>query len=685
MPFHFADLGISYNKNHKSVMKKLFTVMIFLAITNWLPAQDDGSRYCSEGKIKAFNNLSKLSKIAYPGDDNIDVTYYKLDLTVGVNPSSLSGIVTITAKSKLSGLYSIFLDLKNSLAVSSVTVKGTSVKFTQTSDHRLNITLDRYYVYEEEFTLEIKYAGVPVAGSGMISNGSFQFYDSNAKKDIIASLSQPYGARDWWPSKDTPADKVDSSDVWITCSSNFVGVSNGKLVETLTNANNTKTYKWHNSYPIANYLISIAVTNYQTINDQFEYSPGKFFPIVHYVYPEKNDATRKAAVAKTINIMKIYSEKFGDYPFLKEKYGHAEFAWGGGMEHQTVTSMGTYAMNSENTIAHELGHQWFGDKVTCKDWQNIWLNEGFASYTECIYREGAYGISDFNSYVNSFMSQAKTAKGSIYVQDISSESEIFNGARSYKKGAVVLHMLRGIVGDEKFFQILKEYLTEPGLAYNVAATEDFQKVAERVYGESLDYFFKEWIYGENYPKYSIEKIYIKNNDGTYLLNFKLKQNTNTNPAHFKMPFELWIRVKDVVIVRKYFNDQPEQGWLIPLGRELPDEVIFDPDNWILKDVIANTDADDENVPTTFSLSQNYPNPFNPETTIEYSLPKADFVTLKVYDILGQEKITLVNEIQQAGIHNCKLRIENGELTSGTYFYTLKAGEFSETKKMVILK
>jgi len=666
-------------------MKKLLTVMIFLAITNWLPAQDDGSQYCSEGKIEAFNKLSKLGKVAYPGDDNIDVTYYKLNLTVGVNPSSLSGIVTITAKSKLSGLYSIFLDLKNSLAVSSVTVKGTSVKFTQTSDHRLNITLDRYYVYEEEFSLEIKYAGVPVAGSGMISNGSFQFYDSNAKKDIIATLSQPYGARDWWPSKDTPADKVDSSDVWITCSSNFVGVSNGKLVETLTNANNTKTYKWHNSYPIANYLISIAVTNYQTINDQFEYSPGKFFPIVHYVYPEKNDATRKAAVAKTINIMKIYSEKFGDYPFLKEKYGHAEFAWGGGMEHQTVTSMGTGAMNSENTIAHELGHQWFGDKVTCKDWQNIWLNEGFASYTECVYREGAYGISDFNSYVNNFMNQAKTARGSIYVQDISSESEIFNGARSYKKGAVVLHMLRGVVGNDKFFQILKEYNAEPGIAYNVATTEDFQRIAERVYGKSLEYFFEQWIYGENYPKYTVGWSAKQASGDIFDLTFRLRQNMNTEPHFFTMPVQIKITTNKSTIFTTVYNDQQDQSWVIPISGQ-PLTVTMDPENWLLKDIVGYTlITDDETVPARFTLSQNYPNPFNPETTISYSIPKTEFVTLKVYDLLGRETMTLVNRIQQAGTHNCKLRIENNELTSGTYFYTLKAGEFSETKKMIILK
>ena len=286
-------------------------------------------------------------------------------------------------------------------------------------------------------------------------------------------MSEPYGSRAWWPSKDTPADKADSSEVWITADKFFVSVSNGVLIGTVDNPDQTRTYKWKNSYPIANYLISLAMTNYQIYDTPLEYQPGKIMPVTHWVYPEQFSAS-KSNLDKINDQILIFSNKFGLYPFIKEKYGQAQVHFGVSMEHQTVSSMSTF---NENTEAHELAHQWYGDKVTCKDWQNIWLNEGFASYAECIYREAKYGAADFNSYVANFMNQAKNAVGTIYVQNINSVSEIFNTARTYKKGGIVLHMLRGIVGDNNFFTIMQQYANEPGLAFNVAVTEDFQRIA----------------------------------------------------------------------------------------------------------------------------------------------------------------------------------------------------------------
>ncbi len=658
-------------------MKRIFNYLLcaFILFIN-IEAQEDAGHYCADGKIRAFSNHNRLSKAAYPGDSKIDAIYYKLNLTINYSSKLLNGEVTVKAIPTIDKLNSIYLDLVNSLTVSSVKSNGNSISYSQ-ANNQLILILEKEYSKSEVITLVINYSGNPQSGGF----GDFVF-TTHSGQPIIWTLSQPYGAKSWWPSKDTPADKADSSDVWITADKSFTSISNGILTETVNNANGTTTYKWKNRYPIANYLISLAMTNYQKYDTPFEYEPGKVLPVSHWVFPEQF-SSNKASLDLVPGMLKIFSEKFGPYPFLKEKYGQAQVMNSVSMEHQTVSSMSTFR---EDVVAHELAHQWFGDKVTCKDWQNIWLNEGFATYSESIYYEAKYGNTSFMNDVTAIMNSAKTAKGSIYVQDISTISQIFNGARSYNKGGVVLHMLRGVVGDAMFFQILKEYLTEPGLSYNVATTEDFQKIAERVYGESLDYFFKQWIYGENYPKYSIEKVFIKNNDGTYLLNFKLKQSSNINPTFFKMPFQLMIRIKDVLTYKIYFNDQPEQGWFIPLGKELPDQIVFDPDNWILKDIVANTDiTKEETIPSAFSLSQNYPNPFNPETTINFSIPNSGHVSLKVYDMLGREVATLVDEHKQAGTYKSKLDAQYFQLSSGVYYYTILYGNNLVTRKMVLLR
>ena len=547
------------------------------------------------------------------------------------------------------------------------------------------INLNRQYSVSEEFSVDITYSGVPTSGTGSISSASFLFYDHGSAKQVVASLSEPYGARDWWPSKDTPADKADSSDVWITADPFFVSVSNGSLEATINNPDGTRTYKWKNHYPIANYLISVAMTNYQTIEDQFEYETGKFLPLIHYCYPERLTDYRREIVAKTKDMLQIYSQKFGPYPYLKEKYGHAEFSWGGGMEHQTITSVGGNSMSNENLVAHELAHQWYGDKVTCKNWQNIWLNEGFASYAECIYKESKYGTADFKNYVNNFMNQAKYAVGTIYVQNINSESEIFNSARSYKKGAIVLHMLRGIVGDELFFRIMHEFADEPGLAYNVATTEDFQRIAERVSGMNLNYFFQEWIHGENYPKYSIIWKYRQDFNDNYKLIFRITQQTNTNPTFFTMPIQIAVTTSNGTFINTVTNNQLIQTFELTVSG-IPISVQFDPNNLILKTVESISYQPELNIyPTDYSLGQNYPNPFNSSTLIHYDLPLDGYVTLKIYNELGKLITALIDEQKGKGSYDAKFDANKYDLASGVYFYTLDIDGFVETKKMILLK
>ncbi|TSA25428.1 MAG: T9SS C-terminal target domain-containing protein [Ignavibacteriales bacterium] len=667
-------------------MKKIIQLLaIFLSISNFSFGQDAGE-ICSQSKIKAFTQLNKISQVQYPGDSNIDVTYYKLNLSITYgNPGNISGIVTVDAKATQNQLATFFLDIVNQLTVTSVKLNGiTSLTFSQpSSSDQLRITLDRAYGIGEKFSVDISYQGIP--GSGGFGSFIFATHNNTQPQPIMWTLSEPYGAKDWWPSKDTPGDKADSSDVWITAASNYVSVSNGKLISETDNGNGTKTYKWKNSYPIAGYLISLAMTNYSLYQNQFNYGGSSPMPVTHYVFPE-NLQQNISNLDNTVNMLQIFSQKFGPYPFLREKYGHAQFGWGGGMEHQTVTSIVSF---DEMLVVHELAHQWYGDKVTCKDWQNIWLNEGFASYCECIYREVKYGTADFKSYVNNFMNNqnngAKNAVGTIYVQNINDLNQIFNSARSYKKGAIVLHMLRGIVGDDNFFKIMQQYANEPGLAYNVATTEDFQRIAERVSGMNLNYFFQEWIHGENFPVYFVVWSYKQDVNKNYKVSLKITQSMNSNPGFFTMPIQIAITTSKGLVNKTVINNAQVQSIdLIVDG--IPSAIQVDPGNWILKTVMGTTYQEDFDLyPTNYTLDQNYPNPFNSGTSIRFELPIDSYITLNIYDELGSFVTSLINEKKSKGIYEVRFDPNNYRLASGIYFYTLKAGNYSETKKMIILK
>jgi aminopeptidase N len=349
------------------------------------------------------------------------------------------------------------------------------------------------------------------------------------------------------------------------------------------------------------------------------------------------------------------------------------------MEHQTVSSMGGF---SDGLISHELAHQWYGDMITCKDWHHIWLNEGFATYLAAVYREVTGGKAAYDSQIQYEMGRAIEAEGTIWVQDITNVGEIFNGRRSYSKGACVLHMLRGIVGDSTFFNIMRAYSIDPLVSYGAATTEDFQRVAEAVYGPSLDYFFQEWIYGENEPTYSIGWNKSLVSGDIYHITLNIAQTVNSNPSFFTMPVQVKLNTTLGDTTVTLFNNQQVQNFQFDIIGD-PQSISFDPGNWILKNTTIVTEVDDAAIPREYSLEQNYPNPFNPITNIKFRISDFGFVSLKAYDVLGNEVATLVEEEKPAGSYEVEFSA-NG-LSSGTYFYKLTAGSFTQTKKMILMK
>jgi aminopeptidase N len=384
--------------------------------------------------------------------------------------------------------------------------------------------------------LTISFSGNPT-GSGF---GSYVLKKHGPDSmPTLWTLSQPYGARDWYPCKMTLTDKIDSIDVFIQTPKSLMGVSNGLLVNTKLLDTATQINHWRHRHPIATYLIAIAVSNYDTIVRQVN-TPNGSIPIQCYVYPESK-ASWEVDVVNVTSTMYVFDSLFGQYPFANEYYGETQFDWGGGMEHQTNSFM--YYL-SFDLVAHELAHQWFGDKVTCASWQDIWLNEGFATYGNILayeyltpYIKGALGGSQDVA--------TRVERGSVYVYDTTSVSTIFSSRLSYYKAAYVIHMIRWKMGDSLFYKAVNDY--QNFYAGGFAGTADFERFVSTTSGQDFSSFFKKWVYGSGYPSYTT--LWSQNKTK---LNIKLLQKTSdpSSVDFFDMPvpIQVFYGGKDTLLV-----------------------------------------------------------------------------------------------------------------------------------------
>ena len=488
-----------------------------------------------------------------------DVLGYDLDLTLTPGSKLLSGTVTTTARIVGSSLSTLELDLDGNMSVSGTTSAGTPVSATHASD-LLTVTLDRTYATGETVVVAVSYSGDP-------EGGSFG-WDSHAGSEMIWTLSEPYGAREWWPCKDVNVDKADSVDIRVTVPDHLTVASNGLLVSN-TAAGGSRTFHWHTDYAIPTYLVSLAIFPYTTFSHW--YTPlagGGPMEVQYYVYPDNYSAVQ-STYALVVPMLQTFAAAFGEYPFVDEKYGHAEFEWGGGMEHQTLSSMGGY---SEDLISHELAHQWFGDQITCADFGHIWLNEGFATWSEAYWKEQTSGFSTYQAYMDA---SAYFGGGTIFVEDPTNFGEIFEYDLTYAKASWVPHMLRHVVGDASFFAGLAQYRASHG--YGTATTEQFRDAMELASGMDLDAFFNEWIYGEYFPKYRFSWT---QTGSTVDLTIEQVQ---TNTGLFTLPIDVAVTTSTGTYDFVVQNQLASQDYQLTVPGTAQD-VALDPDKWILKQI-----------------------------------------------------------------------------------------------------
>ncbi len=571
---------------------------------------------------------------AKAGLDDWDVTFY--DLVMDLDPVAriLDGTATVTAAVEAASLDMIDLDLRASMAVSAVRAGGQPAAFVRTGDV-LTVTLDRIYLQGEVFSVEVDYAGNPA--------GDYFGWNTYGGQPLIWTLSEPYGARHWWPCKDVNTDKADSVALHVTVPDPLIVASNGLLEAQTAAAPGRTTYHWTTRYPIATYLVSLAIHPYTVSSSTYQTLAGGTMPVDNYLIPAWA-ANGIAGYAVIIDQLEAFAAAFGEYPFVDEKYGHAHFPWGGGMEHQTCSSM-TYSYYQPWFLAHELGHQWFGDMITCADFHHIWLNEGFATWCEAYWREVSEGTAGYQAE----MANARYfGAGSVYVDDVTDINRMFNHDLTYNKASWVVHMLRGVMGDADFFAGVLQYRDAYG--FDAADTEQFRAVMEGASGLDLAQFFQQWVYGEYFPAYEVSWSGVPAPGGTRVT-VRVAQ-TQTNTGLFAMPLD--IRVTNDAAERttlRVQNSGPVEWYVVDVPSTAV-QVELDPDGWVLctKSNAGFSAADGtQGVPAT-RITGNAPNPFNPRTEIRWESAAAGPVRLEIFDVAGRRVRTLAHGVQSAGRH-----------------------------------
>ncbi|MFO7575290.1 MAG: M1 family aminopeptidase [Bacteroidales bacterium] len=585
-----------------------------------------------------------------------DVKFYHIDLETTASSLFLSGNTLIKVEVVADGVSKIVLQLTKSLDVSEVVVNGLPATFSHDSDY-LEVSLAGPVNAGTLLDLKVFYSGIPPGGGGINRTTSATWGQT-----IIWTLSESFHAYEWFPVKQDLRDKADSAYIYITAPKPLQGISNGVLSDVVDVGTDRRRFEWKSRYPIVYYLISLTVGNYIQYDLTADVS-GTRVPQPNYIYNSPGCLdTYKDAIDMTPMLIGLFSDLFIPYPFAGEKYGHVMAPFNGGMEHQTITMMGFFNFW---LIAHELAHQWFGNYVTCATWQDIWINEGFASYCEYLAYEFTGQDAAARIWLATTYERAKTIPGgAVYLtpSEALNESRIFSSALSYKKGAALLHMLRREIGDDDlFFGAIRQYLGE--FADSTATGLDFMDVVNRHTGNDYRWFFDQWYFGKGFP--TVHAGFVRKVDHTSLT---LRQ-TPSDPSN---PF-FRMRVKVRVEYESYSSDTTldwrsnEQLFVIP-SYDRPVKIVIDPGQDILMNKTAVAGVFDDNDAVV------YPVPFSDRLFIDVPAHLyADEITIT--DMSGRRMYQRL----VTGIHN---EILTPGWAPGIYMVVIKGNNLRQNRLIV---
>jgi aminopeptidase N len=652
------------------MLKKIFAILLISSLFSAnITAQTP--KYDLE---KSFNDIVKAEQTHHEhlsifepsgAGANIDIKYHRFEWRVNPSVRYISGAVT-TYFTTIGSVDRISFDLDNIMKIDSVKQRDGKLLFSQYINKTVDINLSRPLAAGTLDSVTVYYQGVPTVTPPFYS---FSQRLRNGTKPEMWTLSEPYGSRDWWPGKSDLTDKIDSIDVIVQCPPQYRVASNGLLVRELAINDTTKLFHWKHRYPIVNYLVAFAVTDYAQYVDKTKLSRGDTLNILNYVYTEQL-ATSQAGSYKAGNAMRLFDSLFVEYPFKKEKYGHAQCGFSGGQEHQTMSFMAN--VTDPELMAHELAHQWFGDKITCGSWQDIWLNEGFATYLAGLYFQYIEPTYWINWRQVQLQGATRLTSGSTFVDDTTSVNRIFSGNLTYSKGAYILHNLRFKLGDSAFFAGVRRYQNDPSVIYGFARTADLKRHLEAASGQNLTEFFNDYLYGQGYPSFQLEWCF----DDTNIPNVTIKQ-TQSHPSVslFETPVPVKfidkINMADTTIrlnitqARQSFG-----GFNIKLSSKMRriDSIAFDPELWLLSKnntvtktfCVATQEIDNQ------WITQLTPNPANDNLNINFKSDKAEKISVEIVNELGQ---ILIKNYMNVNYGDNSTTINIHDLPKG--FYVLK--------------
>ncbi len=600
--------------------------------------------------------------VRHPLLELYDVTHYLIDLAVNDTSTYIEGSVSVTAEVTAHGMDSLVLELSDELVVDSLQINDVAVTSYIHRDELLIIPASRNFDPGDYLTAMVFYHGSP-SGQGFLS-GLTNRTDGLWNKNVTYTLSESFHSKDWFPCKQVLTDKADSACIIVTVPPGRMAGSNGLLSGITRLDDGRLKYKWVTRHAIAYYLLSITVSEFQ---DYSIYAPsmtgGDSILIQNYIYADSAYlADNSENIDKTADMISLLSNLYSEYPFSDEKYGHCVAPIGGGMEHQTMTTLSGFNFN---LVAHELGHQWFGDHVTCATWQDIWINEGFASYTEYLCREFLMSKQEADSWMSSAHQRAYTEpQGSIFIpeEDADNEFRIFSSALSYKKGAAIIHMLRHeLDNDSVFFQSLRNFQTVHG---DAAATGlDFKEILEETSGRDFDWFFDQWYFGQGYPVFTF--VWWQTADS--LTVYSVQTGSSQATPFFRTKLEFRVMLADGRDTLLTIDQTSAEQYLQFSLNEMVENVFPDPMNWLL-----------EKSTITRKLPEDYvsinPNPFNDQILMEFQTGTSERLIM-ITDLLGKRHWHLSTQ-------STRVKIPTSDLNQGIYMITIREANETYSTKML---